>query len=699
MADKGLPLCDGLADAALAVAGVSICHVDSRGVFAFDATAQAVFDVPAESRLATLLARTARSSRRELAETIRTVMSAPESRSCEIDFASRDGRPIRVRVRAHMTEGHCPGACVVVTLIDVTAEHAAIEALRQSEEHLRYTVEYNPQLPWIADANGRVIDVTDRWLAWSGMTREVALGEGWLHVAHPEDAEFVANQIVHAVQSGEKFDVRARLCLNGEYRWIRAQGYPRRDEKGNVIRWYGYTEDIHEHVLVENQTRWNADHDQLTGLINRTLFNTSLEEALGTALQSLRRVGVLLIDLDHFKEVNDIFGHHAGDALLQSYADQLRAVLPPNAVIARLGGDEFAVLFPRLEAREELLHWGEAIIGLRQGVAEEGGAVDCRASIGAAIYPEHGQQSSELMRHADIAMYAAKEGGRGKLLLFEARMQDEVRERAAMVTRARTAADNGDILAFYQPKVSLSTGALMGFEALLRWRDGNGQIHAPGSIHAAFEDTEVADLLGQKMLEHVVADIVRWRAAGLSFGSIALNAAPAEFRRVNFAPRLIRAIAESGVGTDAIEVEITEGVFLGRGADHAKEAINTLSDHGIAIVLDDFGTGFASLSHLRALPVDTMKIDRSFISEITEANGDGAIVSAIVNLGRTLGIKVVAEGIETIAQADALRAFGCEFAQGYFFGRPTPADQIADLIRNWRSAPPTTPTGRKKITA
>jgi EAL domain-containing protein (putative c-di-GMP-specific phosphodiesterase class I) len=256
-----------------------------------------------------------------------------------------------------------------------------------------------------------------------------------------------------------------------------------------------------------------------------------------------------------------------------------------------------------------------------------------------------------------------------------------------MVARARTAAESGDVLAFYQPKVSLQTGELTGFEALLRWRDSTGRIHAPATILAAFEETEVAGLLGQAMLQHVVSDIAKWQAEGLVYGNVALNAAPAEFRRANFAQRLIRSMTEAGLAPSTIEVEITEGVFLGRGADHAKEAIQTLSDHGISIVLDDFGTGFASLSHLRALPVDIMKIDRSFVSHMTEANGDAAIVSAIINLGRNLGIKVVAEGIETEAQADILRSFGCEYAQGYYFGMPTPAAQIPDLIRNWSGRP------------
>jgi diguanylate cyclase (GGDEF)-like protein/PAS domain S-box-containing protein len=678
----------GLAEAALAAAGISICHVGAGRILNFDATAQAMFGVPAESCFIKMFARVARGHRHDVLAMIRGAGGLSQQLSAEFPFTSPNGRKYWVRAIARRMTEHCAQDCAFITLLDVTADRTAHEELRQSEEHLRYTVEYNPQLPWIADPAGNIIDLTDRWLAATGMSRETALGEGWAGVTHPDDIGLVNEKIMHALTTGEPFDVRMRLCVSGLYRWMRAQGYPRRDANGNIVRWYGYTEDIHEHVLVEDQIRWNAEHDPLTGLYNRALFNANLTQSLEKALQSLRRVGVLLVDIDHFKEVNDQLGHHAGDALLQHYADQLRASLPSDAIIARLGGDEFAILFPDVRDQQELAGWAEQILQLHQPIDFDGRSIDCHSSIGAAMFPEHGTHASELLRHADVALYAAKEGGRANVLVFEATMQDEVRERAAMVNRARTAAREGDILAFYQPKVSLETGDLIGFEALLRWRDAAGRIHAPASIMAAFEDREVADMLGQTMLDHVVSDITRWRNMGLAYGSVAINAAPAEFRQPNFAPRLIKCMDDAGLAPGDIEVEITEGVFLGRRSDHTKNAIAMLNEYGTRIVLDDFGTGFASLTHLRALPVHTLKIDRSFISDITKFSGDAAIVSAIINLGRNLGIQVVAEGLETIEQVETLRDFGCEQAQGYYFGVPTPAMKIPELIRTWTGRAP-----------
>lgn len=673
-----------LSRAALTLAGVGLLHVAPGGAVTADAAARSLLPGVAIGRAAGLIGAVVREDRPA------ALALARDGDGAEVELGlmpgGEDGRFVQARL-GRLTRHCADGPCTMLTLRDVTAARRATDALRQSEEHLRHTVEYNPQLPWVADPAGNIIDLTDRWLSATGMTREQALGGGWLAFTHPDDLDRVQGAVVGALSSGDPFDVRTRLKVGDGYRWMRAQGFPRRDAGGAIVRWYGYTEDVHEQVLAEERVRWAAEHDALTGLHNRAMFNVALDEALRHGLQSLRRVGILLLDIDHFKEVNDLLGHHAGDLLLQRYADQLRATLPPEVTIARLGGDEFAILFPHVSGQTELSRWAAQILRLREPLSAGSRSIDCRASIGAAMFPEHGRLCSELLRHADIALYAAKEGGRGRVLMFEWAMQEEVRQRVAMVNRARTAVEGGDILAYYQPKICLETGALAGFEALLRWRDATGRIQMPATIVAAFEECEVAEMLGGAMLDHVIADLVRWKAMGLDYGSVAINAAPAEFRQSGFAARLASRIAAAGLSADDIEVEVTEGVFLGGGADHAKRAIAALHEAGHRIVLDDFGTGFASLSHLRQLPVDTLKIDRSFVASITEAAGDAAIVSAIIDLGRTLGIKVVAEGIETVQQADMLRGFGCGMAQGYLFGQPTPARDVPALIRDWGRTP------------
>lgn len=657
----------------------------------FDSTAQKLFELPNTLTISQIFSRTGRGDRRWLADMTRNGAHGVvriEPRTLRFNIPSGGDR--WVRITAFDASTVRPHAGWIISLLDVTKEHSELELIRQRAEHLHHTVEMNPQIPWCGEADGRLVEVTDRWLKLTGLTREQALGfDAWSLTTHPEDIGMAAAAMTHSMTTGTPLDIRVRVrVVQSGYRWFRATAYPRRDEKGNVIRWYGYTEDIHEHVLVEQKIRWTAEHDALTGLPNRMLFNKRLEGAIEQALQKISRVGLLLLDVDQFKEVNDLLGHDAGDALLRYFSQKLVVALPSSATIARIGGDEFAVLLPEITTQQELVSHCTAIFdALKEPFRFAGRNVDCRTSIGAALYPDHGQRSSELMKHADLALYSAKSSGRGRMMLFEASMHDEMRRRVAMVNRGRAAVEEGSIVPYYQPKVSMSTGKIVGFEALLRLREKRGRVFTPATISAAFEELDVAEAIGEVMLEKVVADMVAWRKEGLAFGHVAINAAPAEFRRSVLADRVIEKLEQAGIPARELQLEVTEGVFLGRGAENAESTIRQLHDYGVNIALDDFGTGFASLSHLRQFPVDTLKIDRSFVSDVAHLSDDAAIVAAIVSLGRNLGIKVVAEGVETPEQAMTLRAQGCEYGQGYLFCRPTPSEEIPALLRGWRSDP------------
>ncbi|WP_426387711.1 putative bifunctional diguanylate cyclase/phosphodiesterase [Sphingobium sp. R-21] len=565
----------------------------------------------------------------------------------------------------------------------MTSEHAEIDLLRRSMENLRLIVEYNPQLPWIADAEGRIIDFTDRWLENTGLERDEAAGSGWLAATHPDDVEPVTQRVAHSHATGEPFDVRVRLMVNDQYRWMRAQAYPRRDDEGRIIRWYGYTEDIHESVLIEEQIRWNADHDSLTELPNRAMFNACLDKALGRALTDFKKVGVFLLDIDNFKDVNDLMGHHAGDDLLKSFAARLKAIFAGEGVVARLGGDEFAILIENADNRQQLADLADRALTIRETLFAAGRSLECRVSVGVAAFPEDGRVATELLRHADLALYRAKSLGRGRVQMFEQSLLEDMQERVAMINRARTAVRDGTIISYYQPKVSLQTGELVGFEALLRWRDSCGTIRSPAEIYAAFDDHDVADMIGQTMTSQVFSDMAAWRARGLAVGHVAINVSSAELRRERFAGRLIETMERFSIAPDSIEIEITEGVFLGAGSDAVRRSIDELHMCNIPLALDDFGTGFASLTHLRSLPVSTLKIDRSFVSGVTARESDGAIVSALITLGRALNMKVVAEGVEEADQSIRLREMGCDYAQGFYFSRPAPSETIPALIQSW----------------
>lgn len=668
---------------------VGMAHICGKApLISLDSTACSMFGLPAQFDMHVLLRKVQPTDRKWVIRALRTpfeMLADIPARAVRIK--GDDGNWRWIRAHPAWSQNHCADGCWRIGLVDLTREMDELETVRQRAEHLHYTVEMNPQLPWCGEADGKLIEVTDRWLKITGLTREQALGfDAWNLTTHPEDIEMASNAIAYSMRSGMPLDIRVRVrVVQGGYRWMRATAYPRKDEHGNVIRWYGYTEDIHEHVLVEQKIRWTAEHDTLTGLPNRMLFAKRLESSIEQALQKLSRVGLLILDVDQFKEVNDLLGHDAGDALLRSFAQKLLMSLPGSATIARIGGDEFAVLLPEITSAQDVEHYCDAIFdALKEPFRFAGRNMECRTSIGAALYPDHGQRSSELMKHADLALYAAKGAGRGRLMLFESSMHDEMRRRVAMVNRGRAALEDGAIIPYYQPKVSMVTGQIAGFEALLRWRDRRGRVFTPATISAAFEELDVAEAMGAAMLDMVLKDILVWRGLGLSFGHVAVNAAPAEFRRDLLADRVIEQLELTGIPPRELQIEVTEGVFLGRGAHHAERAIRQLHDYGVNIALDDFGTGFASLSHLRQFPVDTLKIDRSFVSDVAHLSDDAAIVAAIVNLGRNLGMKVVAEGVETPEQASTLRAQGCEYGQGFLFCRPLPSEEIPDLLRNWQ---------------
>jgi len=313
---------------------------------------------------------------------------------------------------------------------------------------------------------------------------------------------------------------------------------------------------------------------------------------------------------------------------------------------------------------------------VREPLAHDGRILDCQATAGGSLFPVHGANAADLLKSADIALYAAKAHHRGSLLTFQPHMRADLQRRSSMLSIARDVVRDDRIMPFYQPKVALDSGRVCGFEALLRWRHPSVGTQLPGTIAAAFEDLELAVSLSERMLEGIVGDMRGWLDAGIDFGRIAFNLSPAEFRREDLCERILSRLARAGVPPQRLELEVTETVFVGRGAECVGHTLETFSRAGVHIALDDFGTGYASLTHLKAFPVHTIKIDQSFVSHLDRDAGDAAIIDAVVALGHRLGMTVVAEGVETAAQARYLVAQGCDVAQGYLFGRSVPRDAV-----------------------
>jgi len=569
---------------------------------------------------------------------------------------------------------------------DIDERKRAEEQYRESQENYRYLVELSPQIPWIADPNGRTIEISSRWLTLTGLSRNEVLAErGWAKAVHPEDLEPATRKWAHSVATGEPYDDEFRLRMaDGSYRWFRGRATARRDETGAIVRWYGTEEDIHDSKLAEERLRWAAYHDPLTGLPNRSLFQEKLQQALDRAATAQRKIGLLIIDLDDFKQINDRFGHDAGDAVLKAFAQQLRSIAPDPECVARLGGDEFSIIIPDVEDEADVARVANDIAArTRKTSGGDSIAREYRSSVGAAISSDLGTDPDELLKQADLALYSGKAAGPGLFRMYEPVMRDEMQQTSSALRLAQRAVKFDWIVPFYQPKVALGTGAIAGFEALLRWRHPRLGPQPPTTIAPAFEDVSLGVEIGERMLSYVLRDVCSWLDAGLDVGSIAINASASEFLRGDYADRVLNRLRLAGLPASCLELEVTETVFLGRDARYVEDALRTLSAEGMKIALDDFGTGYASLSHLKKFPVDVLKLDRSFVSNLESGSSDAAIVKAVLDLGQSLAIRVVAEGIETPAQAALLWEQGCDLGQGYFFGKPMNAEAVPQFVRAW----------------
>ena len=544
---------------------------------------------------------------------------------------------------------------------------------------LIYTAE--PKAPW----SPTMISAGAKGLTGHPAADFVSGRRTWADIVFPDDLYKLRQAKAQARDNRRLFSVEYRIVTRpGKIRWVLDRGRFTYDRTGEAVTLEGFISDMTEQKRAEECTKWAIYHDTLTQLPNRALFQKALNNALDQCNPG-SNIGLLFLDMDHLKHVNDTLGHDAGDIILRTAAHRLRSLVDDTNTVARIGGDEFAIILPHVTSHEELAALAEAVVDqLAEPFSFGGHSLDCGASIGASLVLSDASDASDLLKHAGIALDAAKASGRSRTVIFNPTMLAEVQHRATMLRNARGAITGHRITPFYQPKVNLGSGQLAGFEALLRWRNPQGHMESPETIRAAFADARLAMGIGRQVLAAVVGDMREWLDAGIEFGHVAVNASSAEFHNGRFAEQLLKSLGQAGVPTSCLELEVTETVFLGTAAGGVAQALRTLSSEGVRIALDDFGTGYASLLHLKQHPIDVLKIEQSFIHNLPSSSEDAAILSAVLDLGRNLGLTTVAEGIETAAQAEYLQAAGCDQGQGYFFGRPAPRDAVADLIAAWQ---------------
>lgn len=562
-------------------------------------------------------------------------------------------------------------------------------------ESMRTTIDTIPHMVWSLDRNGKAY-FNRRWEDFTGMPPDEGDARYLRRLVDPDDLRTAFAGWKCGIRSGQEFDIEFRIRTRvGSHRWVLTRAVPSRDESGRITAWYGTCTDVHDRVLAQEalrnsirkerersqQLKWASEHDALTRLPNRRAFEARLEDAILRAPETGSDVGLLLVDMDYFKHINDTLGHGAGDELLRAIGTSLKRAVRQDDFVARIGGDEFAVILTNLHDEADLATIGNAVAAqVQQPLTINGHIVRPGASIGGSICPKNAADAVDFLKRADAALYALKRSGRGGFRLFERYMLEEVESAAFQLARAREAISGDGIVAFYQPKVAIPGGEVAGFEALLRYTTPQGAIELPDTLAEAFNDYELAAKIGEIMQRRVAHDIRTWIDTGLAFGRVSLNAAPAEFLRNDYAERLLRVLALHEVPPSCIEIEVTEHAFVERGREYVARALCTLKSAGVTISLDDFGTGHSSLSHMRDFPVDLIKVDKSYTKLISEDHEIAALVTGVIHLARSLGMKVVAEGVETSQQFELLRSMGCHFAQGHLLGMPLESTRVRAYI-------------------
>ncbi len=616
------------------------------------------------------------------------VRERPEPQPVVIEKIRTDGRVVRMRMDwtwLYDGEGLVRGLLVVAT--DVTTEHEARRQLEESEKRFRDFAEAASDWFWETDPEDRIVYISRRFEEIFGIPRERYLGRRRddipAIVESPDWPHYVALRQARAPFRGFRYTLED---AQGRPRTVEVFGVPNFGPDGDFRGYRGVARDITDKVEAERRLRELAYFDSLTGLVNRAAFAEELDRILALAARRGAKVALHVIDLDRFKEINDTFGHEAGDRLLVTVAERLRACVRKSDVVARLAGDELAVIQPFVRDAEEAGRLAERLVEAVRAPVELGGTrVEVSCSIGIALFPEDGRDRPTLLRHADIALYRVKERSRDGYTFFHPDMQQRYLRRVELereLAAALARADGKEIFLVFQPRVDLESGRLLGAEALARWRHPREGLVEPGVFVALAERCGLVHRLGRLVLEQACAQLARWEDEGRHLPRLAVNLSPLQFVRRDIVEEVRAILARSGIASGRIELEITEGALM-QDTSRTVEVLRQLADLGVELVLDDFGTGYSSLAYLKRFPIHRLKIDQSFVRGLPESAEQRAIVRAILTLARTLGLGCVAEGIESDGARQHLLAEGCREGQGFLFDIPRPAQEFA---ARWLSA-------------
>jgi diguanylate cyclase (GGDEF)-like protein/PAS domain S-box-containing protein len=587
----------------------------------------------------------------------------------------KDGRFRTVEIRS----AFAPHGEAIVMFNDISEQVAAAERMKLWSSVLDHSSEGIV----ICDAELRVMLVNAAFETMTGYSEQEVIGETprMLRSGLQDEAfyrEILATIAAHGQWHGELWSRRK----NGEVypEWLSINAV--RDDHGTVTHYVGIFSDITARKESEERIRHLAQYDLLTALPNRALLTDRLAQLIASAKREQTRIGALYIDLDRFKEVNDSMGHEAGDLLLVALAKRLRAALRQSDTVARMGGDEFVVLLPLLREPDDAAVVARKLLEvIREPLMLKDNELTITATVGICIYPEDGADPGQLLRNSDAAMHEAKSAGRNAYRFYTQDLNARALDRLSLENALRRAVKQNELVLYYQPQIDIRSGEIFGAEALMRWnRPGVGLV-PPGDFIPFAEERGLIASMGRWALGEAARQAAAWEKDGIVI-TVAVNLSAVQFHQKGFVEHVAEVIAAHGIAPSRIELELTESIII-RDANAAITLLERLHELGVFLSIDDFGTGYSSLNYLRRFPIDRIKIDKSFVDEIAKHAGTARVVSGIIGLAKGLGLKVVAEGVETEAQLELLRGQDCDEAQGYLFSRPIPAVDFEAFYRSW----------------
>jgi diguanylate cyclase (GGDEF)-like protein/PAS domain S-box-containing protein len=555
--------------------------------------------------------------------------------------------------------------------------------LEESERRFRGLYQNTPVMQHSIDPQGRIINVSNFWLQTMGYRREEVLGRNLTAFMSDKSRRFAEETVFpEFFRAGFVKDIPYQMVKKtGEIIHVLLSAVAEYDEEGNIVRSLAVVIDVTERKQAEREIQKLAYYDTLTGLPNRTLFHDRLGQALAQARREDRKVGVLFLDLDRFKTINDTLGHAAGDILLKYIARRLLGCVRQSDTVARLGGDEFVVILPGVHTERDLTEFSKKILEtISKPVRLGEKKFFTTASIGISIYPDDAKAVETLIRNADIAMYAAKDMGKNTFSFFSSDMNEKVVEKMGLETRLREAIKRDEFFLTYQPQMSLATGAMSGMEVLLRWQHPEAGTVSPATFIRVAEETGLIIPIGEWVLHTACAQAMLWHKAGLPRLRMGVNISSRQFNQPDFIDMVDRVLQQTGYDPKYLELELTEGIVM----ENVPETIMTLTDlkvRGIHLAIDDFGTGYSSLSYLKHFPFDRLKIAQEFVRDISIDPEDAAIVEAITAMASSLGLQVIAEGVERKEQLDFLREHRCHEMQGYYFAHPLKVAEMTGMLK------------------